>query len=67
MLIALYEKSEEVKEIIIKSTKLIGVLEVDVKHVPKDRFTRIHINGLRQTYEVGRPKTRTFISYSRLI
>ena len=56
LLIALYEKSEEVKEIIIKSTKLIGVLEVDVKQVPKDRFTRIRINGIRQTYEVARPK-----------
>lgn len=62
LLIALYEKSEEVKEIIIKSTKLIGVLEVDVKQVPKDKFTRIKINGIRQTYEVGRPKTSDFVS-----
>ena len=62
LLIALYEKSEEVKEIIIKSSKLIGVLEVDVKQVPKDKFTRIKINGIRQTYEVGRPKTSDFIS-----
>ncbi|MGG8494868.1 carboxypeptidase-like regulatory domain-containing protein [Tenacibaculum sp. TC6] len=54
--ISLTEKPEEIKEIIIKSTKLIGVLEVDVKQVPKDRFTRIHINGLPQTYEVGRPQ-----------
>lgn len=62
LLIALYEKSEEVKEIIIKSSKLIGVLEVDVKQVPKDKFTRIKINGLRQTYEIGRPKTSDFVS-----
>ena len=62
LLIALYEKSEEVKEIIIKSSKLIGVLEVDVKQVPKDRFTRIKINGIRQTYEVARPKTSDFSS-----
>ncbi len=54
--IALNEKPEEVKEIVIKSTKLIGVLEVDIKQVPKDRFTRIHLNGLPQTYEVGRPQ-----------
>ncbi|SNR15729.1 carboxypeptidase-like regulatory domain-containing protein [Tenacibaculum jejuense] len=54
--IALNEKPEEVKEIIIKSTKLIGVLEVDIKQVPKDKFTRIHLNGLPQTYEVGRPQ-----------
>ncbi len=62
LLIALYEKSEEVKEIIIKSSKLIGVLEVDVKQVPKDKFTRIKINGIRQTYEIARPKTSDFVS-----
>ncbi len=56
LVIALNEKPEEVKEIIIKSTKLIGILEVDVKQVPKDRFTRIHLNGLPQTYEVGKPQ-----------
>ena len=55
LVIALNEKPEEVREIVIKSTKLIGVLEVDIKQVPKDRFTRIHLNGLPQTYEVGRP------------
>ena len=60
--IALYEKPEEVKEVIIKSTKLIGVLEIDVKQVPKDRFTRIHINGLPQTYEVGKPNKKDFSS-----
>ncbi|MFV0248373.1 MAG: carboxypeptidase-like regulatory domain-containing protein [Tenacibaculum sp.] len=54
--IALSEKPEEVKEVIIKSAKLIGVLEVDIKQVPKDKFTRIHISGLPQTYEIGRPK-----------
>ena len=62
LLIELYEKAEEVREIVIKSTKLIGVLEVDVKQVPKDRFTRIRINGLPQTYEVGKPKGRNFRS-----
>lgn len=56
VVISLEEKPEEVKEVVIKSTELIGVLEVDVKQVPKDRFTRIHINGLPQTYEVGRPQ-----------
>jgi len=54
LVIALLEKSNEIKEVVIRSTKLIGVLEVDVKQVPKDRFTRIHINGLPQTYEVGK-------------
>ncbi len=60
--IALYEKPEEIKEVVIRSTKLIGVLEVDVKMVPKDRFTRIHINGLPQTYEVGKPRNKNFSS-----
>jgi hypothetical protein len=62
LVIALYEKPEEIREIVIKSTKLIGVLEVDIKQVPKDRFTRIHINGLPQTYEVGKPKQKDFSS-----
>ncbi len=62
LLIALYEKPEEIKEVVIKSTKLIGVLEIDVKQVPKDRFTRIKINGLPQTYEVGKPKVKDFSS-----
>jgi hypothetical protein len=54
LIISLLEKANEIKEVVIRSTKLIGVLEVDVKQVPKDRFTRIHINGLPQTYEVGK-------------
>lgn len=62
LLIALYEKPEEIKEVVIKSTKLIGVLEIDIKQVPKDRFTRIKINGLPQTYEVGKPKGKDFSS-----
>lgn len=60
--IALYEKPENIREVVIKSTKLIGVLEIDVKQVPKDRFTRIHINGLPQTYEVGKPQGKNFSS-----
>ena len=60
--IALYEKSQEIKEVVIKSTKLIGVLEIDMKNAPKDRFTRIHINGLPQTYEIGKPKTKSLTS-----
>ena len=38
-------------------------MEVDVKQVPLDKFTRIHISGLPQTYEVGKPqKTKSLIS-----
>jgi hypothetical protein len=60
--IALYEKPENIREVVIRSTNLIGVLEIDVKQVPKDRFTRIHINGLPQTYEVGPAKSTNFTS-----
>ena len=57
LLISLYEKSEQIREVVIKSTKLIGVLEIDVKQVPKDKFTRIKINGIKQTYEISRPRS----------
>jgi len=60
--IALYEKPENIREVVIRSTNLIGVLEIDVKQVPKDRFTRIHINGLPQSYEIGKPKGKDFSS-----
>jgi len=60
--IALYQKSEKIREVVIRSTKLIGVLEIDVKQVPVDRFTRIKINGLPQTYEVGKPQKKNFSS-----
>lgn len=62
LLISLYEKAEEVKEVIIKSSKLIGVLEVDIKQVPRDRYTRIKINGIRQTYEVPSNRRSQFKS-----
>lgn len=60
--IALYEKPVEVKEVVIRTTKLIGVLEIDVKQVPKDRFTRIRINGIKQTYEIGSARAKNFSS-----
>jgi len=56
LIISLNEKPEEIKEVVIKSTQLIGVLEVDVKQVPKDQYNRIHISGISQTYEVGKPQ-----------
>lgn len=59
--ISLYEKTEQMKAVTVKSHRLIGVLEIDVKQVPVDRYNRIHIRGLRQTYEVGKiePKSST--------
>jgi hypothetical protein len=61
--ITLHEKANEISEVIVKTHNLIGVLEVDVKQVPKDKHTRIHINGLPQTYEVGKgtPKSLTSV------
>ncbi len=64
--VALNEKPEKVKEIVIKSTKLIGVLEVDVKMVPKQRFTRIKLNGIKQTYELGNQHKPTFSLISKI-
>ncbi len=60
--IALFEKSEKLAVVNVKSNELIGVLEIDAKNVPKDKFTRIHINGLPQTYEVGKTRPRTYSS-----
>ncbi|REE81815.1 carboxypeptidase-like protein [Lutibacter oceani] len=62
LVIELYEKTEEISEVIVKSHKLIGVLEIDAKNVPKDKYARIHINGLPQTYEVGVKQRREFNS-----
>lgn len=61
--ITLHEKADEISEVTVKTHQLIGVLEVDVKQVPKDKYTRIKINGLPQTYEVGRgtPKSLTSV------
>ncbi|MDP3313206.1 carboxypeptidase-like regulatory domain-containing protein [Lutibacter sp.] len=62
LVIALHEKAEQIREIVVKSHKLIGVLEIDAKNVPQDKYARIHINGLPQTYEVGASKRKEFSS-----
>jgi hypothetical protein len=62
LVIELYEKTEEINEVVVKSHKLIGVLEIDAKNVPKDKYARIHINGLPQTYEVGVKQRKEFNS-----
>ncbi len=51
--IAIHEKIINMDEVTIKAHKLIGVLVVDAKNVPEDRYSRIHINGLPQAYETG--------------
>ncbi|PHQ57059.1 MAG: TonB-dependent receptor [Lutibacter sp.] len=62
LIIELHEKVEEINEVVVKSHKLIGVLEIDAKNVPKDKYARIHINGLTQTYEVGSRAKRNYRS-----
>lgn len=62
LVIELYERTEQMAEIVVKSHKLIGVLEIDAKNVPKDKYSRIHINGVPQTYEVGTRHRKEFNS-----
>ncbi|MGV6845514.1 MAG: carboxypeptidase-like regulatory domain-containing protein [Lutibacter sp.] len=62
LVIELHQKTEQLKEVVVNSNKLIGVLEIDVKNAPKDKYARIHINGLPQTYEVGVRKAPSFNS-----
>jgi hypothetical protein len=62
LVIELHEKTEQMNEVVVKSHKLIGVLEIDAKNVPKDKFARIHINGVPQTYEVGVKQAKSYNS-----
>jgi hypothetical protein len=62
LVIELHEKTEQMKEVVVKSHKLIGVLEIDAKNVPKDKYARIHINGVPQTYEVGVKQAKSYNS-----
>ncbi|MCF6181365.1 carboxypeptidase-like regulatory domain-containing protein [Lutibacter sp.] len=62
LVIELHQKTEQLKEVVVNAHKLIGVLEIDAKNVPKDKYARIHINGLPQTYEVGVRHSKEFNS-----
>ena len=62
LVIELYERTEPMNEVVVSSHKLIGVLEIDAKNVPKDKYSRIHINGVPQTYEVGTRQRKEFNS-----
>jgi hypothetical protein len=63
LVVELNQKSEEINEVVVRSNKLIGVLEIDLKNAPKDKYSRIHINGIQQTYEVGNlKKERLYLS-----
>lgn len=58
--IAIHEKTLDIDEVTVKVHNLIGVLEIDAKNVPMDKYSRIHIEGLPQTYEIGRPKEKNY-------
>lgn len=64
LVIELHEKTEQFNEIVVRSHKLVGVLEIDAKNVPIDKYARIHINGIAQTYESG---SRTSKSYNSAV
>ena len=58
--IAIHEKTIDIDEVTVKAHNLIGVLEIDAKNVPRDQFSRIHIEGLPQAYEIGRPQSTEY-------
>lgn len=60
--IAIHEKTAIIDEVTVKAHDLIGVLVVDAENVPLDRFNRIHIDGLPQAYEIGRPQSKNYTS-----
>ena len=61
--ISLYPKREDLNAVVIKKHDLVGILEIDIKKVPRDKFNRIHIDGLTQTYEIKKSgKSYTTIS-----
>jgi hypothetical protein len=65
--ITLYEKANKISEVTVKTHNLIGVLEIDIKQVPKDNYSRIHINGLPQTYETGRATPKSYSSVNAAV
>jgi hypothetical protein len=60
--IAIHEKVVNIDEVTVKSHQLIGVLVVDAKNVPDDSYSRIHINGLPQAYEMGNSYRKNYSS-----
>lgn len=60
--IAIHEKTININEVTVKAHNLIGVLVVDAANVTLDRFNRIHIDGLPQAYEIGRPQSKQYNS-----
>lgn len=65
--IAMYELPVDLEEVMVRPYQLIGVLEVDAKNVLIDKFARIHISGLPQTFEIGAPVAKVYNKPSDLV
>lgn len=63
--IELYPKIENLEAVRIH--KLLGVLEIDIKNVPRDKYNRIHIDGLKQTYETRRSRSTSSLSLGQAV
>jgi len=60
--IAINEKVVEIEEVVVRAHNLVGVLAIDSKSVPDEAPRQIHIEGLAQTFEVGKPVSRNYDS-----
>ncbi len=65
--IAIHQKAVNIDEVTVKAHNLIGVLEIDAKNVPMDKYSRIHIDGMPQTYEIGRVDSKDYTSLAGAI
>lgn len=60
--IAIHPKIVQIDEVKVKSIKLVGILAIDAKNVPPTRPKQIHIDGIAQTFEVGKPQSPNYDS-----
>ncbi len=60
--IAINPKIIDIEEVKVKSHQLIGVLAIDAKNVPIAAPKRIHIDGIAQTFEIGKPTSPNYDS-----
>ncbi|HIP26828.1 MAG TPA: carboxypeptidase-like regulatory domain-containing protein, partial [Flavobacteriaceae bacterium] len=60
--IAINPKIIDINEVKVKSHQLVGVLVIDAKNVPVSTPKQIHIDGIAQTFEVGKPQSPNYES-----
>ncbi len=58
--IRMFETPIELGEVKLKPYQLIGVLEIDAKMIPVNKYEKIHISGMPQTFETGAPVARIY-------